>query len=114
MVIKQVNDVYQTKDDKLVPYKRMVDDLCKYFVQASFHQVPRVDNKAVDTMATLASLLQMPENDFRLKFLVETLHYPAYNSPDSRMIYSVIGHNSSYYRHLYSYLHDQIILDNFS
>ena len=36
LVINQVNDVYQTKDDKLVPYKRMVDDLGKYFVQISF------------------------------------------------------------------------------
>ena len=65
-------------------------------------------------MATLASLLQMPKNDFKHEFLVDTLHYPAYNSPDSRMICSVIGHDSSRYHHLYSYLCDQIILDTFS
>ena len=65
-------------------------------------------------MATLASLLQLPENDFRHEFLVDTLHYPAYNSPDSRMICSVIGHDSSRYHHLYSYLRDQIIPDTFS
>lgn len=27
VVINKVNDVYQTKDDKLLPYKRMRDDL---------------------------------------------------------------------------------------
>ena len=64
LVINQVNNVYQTKDDKLVPYKRMVDDLCKYFVQVSLQQVPKAENKAVDAMETLASLLQMSKNDF--------------------------------------------------
>ena len=27
LVINQVNDIYQTRDDKLIPYKKMVDDL---------------------------------------------------------------------------------------
>ena len=52
-----MNDVYQTKYDKMVPYKRMVNDLCKYFVQVLFQQVLRVENKSIDAMATLASLL---------------------------------------------------------
>ncbi|MDF3681073.1 hypothetical protein P3S38_29290 [Enterobacter hormaechei] len=55
--------MYQTKDEKLIPYKRMVDDLKKYFAHITFQQVPRVDNKAADVMGTLVSLLQMPEND---------------------------------------------------
>ena len=29
LIINQVNDVYQTKDEKLLPYKRMVDDMKK-------------------------------------------------------------------------------------
>ena len=64
-------------------------------------------------MATLASLLQMLENKFWHEFLVETLHYLAYDSPESRMIYSVIGHDSSCYHHLYSYVCNQIVLDTF-
>ncbi len=109
LVINQVNDVYQTKDEKLIPYKHMVDDLTKYFVHITFQQVPRADNKAADAMATLASLLQMPENDLRHEFLVEALHYPAYDTPDSKMIYSIIGLESSRYYHIYSYLRNQTI-----
>ena len=62
-------------------------------------------------MATLASLLQMPENDLRHEFLVDTLHYPAYDTPETQMICSIVGHDSSRYHHIYSYLHDQIIPD---
>ena len=102
------------KYEKLVPYKRMVDDLCKYSVMILFQQVPRADNKAIDAMETLVSLLKMPENDYEHEFLVETLHYPAYESPKSQMICSVIGHDSSYYHHLHSYLHDQVIIHTYS
>lgn len=65
-------------------------------------------------MATLASLLQMPKNDLRHEFLVEALHYPPYDTPDSRMIYSIIGQESSRYHHIYSYLRNQTILEGLS
>lgn len=36
LVINQVNDDYQIKDGKLLPYKRMVDDFKKYFIEIKF------------------------------------------------------------------------------
>ena len=41
----------------------MVDDMKNYSSHITFQQVPRADNKAENAMATLASLLQMLEND---------------------------------------------------
>eukprot|EP01018_Ginkgo_biloba_P014826 Gb_24854 [translate_table: standard] len=40
LIIKQVNDEYQTKDKKLIPYKRMVDSFKLYFAQIQFERVP--------------------------------------------------------------------------
>ena len=40
------------------------------------------------------------------------LLYPAYESLESRMIFSIVGYESSRYHHIYSYLHDQTILNN--
>lgn len=40
LVIKQVNDEYQTKDDMLLPYRSMVEDLKKHFTTIKFDQVP--------------------------------------------------------------------------
>ena len=54
LIINQVNDIYQTKDEKLLPYKCMVDDMKQYFSHITFQQVPRADNKATDAMETLA------------------------------------------------------------
>ena len=89
----------------------MVDDMKQYFSHITFQQVPQADNKATDVMATLASLLQMPENDLRHEFLVDTLHYPTYDALETRMICSIVGQDSSHYHHIYSYLCDQIIID---
>lgn len=58
LVINQINDDYQTKDEKLMPYNKMVDDVKKYFVEITFEQIPRNDNKATNAMTTLTSLLQ--------------------------------------------------------
>ena len=48
LVIHQVNDDYETKDEKLMPYKQMVDFLKSKFVTISFCQLPRIDNRQVD------------------------------------------------------------------
>ena len=36
LIINQVNNDYQTKDDKLVPYKKLVDSLRNYFTFVTF------------------------------------------------------------------------------
>ena len=61
MIINQVTNTYQTKDEKLFPYKHMVDTLKACFVHINFEKITRDKNKAIDAMATLASLLQLPE-----------------------------------------------------
>ena len=63
-------------------------------------------------MATLASIPQLQE--FHYEFLVEELHFPAYETPDSRIIYSLVGQDSSCYSLIYSYLHNQTIPKNFT
>ena len=56
LIINEVNDSYLTKNEKLVPYKKMVDSLKCYFTFVSFQQIPKLENKAVDATTTLASL----------------------------------------------------------
>lgn len=112
LIINQINDTYQTRDEKMMPYKIMVNDLKKYFTFVSIQQIPKSANRAADAMATLASIPELEESNFHFEFLVEELHYPAYDSPESQIVYSIIGHDSSRYNHIYSYLCDQIIPEN--
>ena len=65
-------------------------------------------------MATLASLLQLEQHESRFEFLVEELHHPIYDSQESRVICTLVGHESSHYGAIYSYIRDGIIPETFN
>ena len=92
---------YQTKDDKLIPYKKLIDSLRNYFTFITFQQIPRVENK-VDAMATLTSILKLEEYESHFEFLVEELPHPAYDSPNDYVMYSMVSHDSSCYSTIFS------------
>ena len=94
LVIRQVNDDYETKDEKLMPYKQMVEFLKSKFVTVSFSQLPRVHNRQADAMATIASMIDMPHNIERCEFLVEQLLIPAFELPQSEFVCKLVGPNS--------------------
>ena len=87
----------------------MVDSLRLYFTFISFKKIPRVENKVASAMSTLASLLQLEQHESRFEFLVEELHHPIYDSQESHVICTLVGHDSSRYGAIYSYIHDGII-----
>ena len=58
-----------------------------------FKKIPREENKVVDAMATLASLLQLEHYES----LVEELHHPIYDSEEIHVICTLVGHESSHY-----------------
>jgi ribonuclease HI len=109
LVINQINDDYQTKDDKLVPYKNMVDNFKKYFVTIKFSQISRIDNKDADAMATIASMLQLSKNQRQYKFLVEQLFSPTYDNPESHTICNLTRSDFPLHRKIYSYLKDDVL-----
>ena len=97
LVIYQVNDDYETKDDKLMHYKKMVDFLKSKFITIYFHQIPRIHNKKADTMATITSMIDMPQNLEHSKFLVEQLLIPSFELSQSEFVCELVGPNSPQY-----------------
>lgn len=87
----------------------MVDDFKHYFMHITFDQIPRLNNKEADTMATIASLLQIPEQQSRYEFLVEQLFSPAYDHSESHVIYALTGSDSLLYGPIYDYLKNNIL-----
>lgn len=114
LIINHINENYLTKNNKLVPYKKMVGSLRCYFTFVSFYKIPRVENKETNVMAILSSLLQLEQCESRSEFLVKELHHPIYDFQESHIIYILFGHDSSHYGAIYLYLHDGIIPDTFN
>ena len=63
VVINQVNNEYKTKDEKLIPYNKLIDALRNYFTFVTFQQISRVENKSINAMAILTSILQLQEHE---------------------------------------------------
>ncbi|XP_050897804.1 uncharacterized protein LOC127104675 [Lathyrus oleraceus] len=56
LVIYQVKGEWETKNEKLVPYKAYIVELIKYFDEIKFEHVPRSENHIADALAMLASM----------------------------------------------------------
>lgn len=97
LVINQVHNEYQTKDEKLLPYKFLDDDIMKQFVFITLQQLPHAKNKATNAMANLSSVLQLEEHHFLYDFLVEEFPFPSYDTCESQIIYTIIAHDTSHY-----------------
>ncbi|XP_070005117.1 uncharacterized protein [Nicotiana sylvestris] len=57
LIIRQAQGEWETRDVKLIPYKKHVEDLNKRFKSIEFRYIPRCHNELADALATLASML---------------------------------------------------------
>ncbi|XP_070015830.1 uncharacterized protein [Nicotiana sylvestris] len=62
LIIRQAQGEWETRDVKLIPYKKYVEDLSKRFKSIEFRYIPRCHNELADALATLASMLPYPGN----------------------------------------------------
>ena len=58
LVVRQIEDTYDSKSEKMVLYLQKVRDLLKKFVSVQIKYVPRTENSRADTLAKLATALQ--------------------------------------------------------
>ncbi|XP_038679469.1 uncharacterized protein LOC119980745, partial [Tripterygium wilfordii] len=63
LVIRQLNDEWETKDDKLIPYYQHIKKLFKFFDWIEFDHIPREENQIADALATLTAIWILPAFD---------------------------------------------------
>uniref|UniRef100_A0A1U7V5Z2 Uncharacterized protein LOC104212745 n=1 Tax=Nicotiana sylvestris TaxID=4096 RepID=A0A1U7V5Z2_NICSY len=62
LIIRQAQGEWETRDVKIIPYKKNVEDLSKRFKSIEFRYIARCHNELADALATLASMLPYPGN----------------------------------------------------
>ena len=65
-------------------------------------------------MATITSMIDMPQNVECREFLMEHLLIPTLKLPQSKFVCELVGPNSMWYQDIYDYLHAQILPPNLS
>ena len=58
LVVKQIDDTYEAKSERMILYLRKVRDLLKKFVLVQVKHVPKAENSRVDALAKLATASQ--------------------------------------------------------
>ncbi|KAA3484371.1 RNA-directed DNA polymerase (Reverse transcriptase), Ribonuclease H [Gossypium australe] len=59
LVIYQVKEEWETRDPKLIDYRKVVLGLIEEFDDITFNYLPRDENQMADSLATLASMLKV-------------------------------------------------------
>ena len=76
LVVKQIEDSYEARGEKMILYLKKVRELLKKFVQVQVRYVPRAENSQANALAKLATASQ---EDLDRRIPVEHLAEPSIN-----------------------------------
>jgi len=63
LVIHQIKGEWETRDQKLIPYKGYIKGMIEYFDEIEFHHISREDNQLADAPATLSSMFVISQEE---------------------------------------------------
>ncbi|KAK5783382.1 hypothetical protein PVK06_037890 [Gossypium arboreum] len=63
LVIYQFKGEWETRDPKLISYRKLILELIEEFDNITFHYLPRDENQMADALATLASMIKVNEQE---------------------------------------------------
>ncbi|XP_038999487.1 uncharacterized protein LOC120125050, partial [Hibiscus syriacus] len=78
LVIYQLRGEWETKDPKLVEYRKLVLGLIEEFEEVTFNYLPREENQMADALATLAAAFKMNEHSNMMPIEMKAYEYPAH------------------------------------
>jgi hypothetical protein len=74
--------------------------------------MPRMRNKAKNSMDTIGSLLEIPNNIHQYEFLVEKLLVPYFKVSEYEFVCEIIGPSDPWYQKIFTYLKRGILPNN--
>ena len=107
LVVRQIEDTYEAKSEKMVLYLQKVRDLLQKFVSVQIKYVPRTENSHADTLVKLATALQ---EDIGESAPVEYLAEPSID-PHSLVI-APIGSTPNWMDPIWDYINDGTLPDD--
>ncbi|XP_039043305.1 uncharacterized protein LOC120182386 [Hibiscus syriacus] len=69
---------WETKDTKLMEYRKLVLELIPEFEQVTFHYLPKEENQMADTLAILAAAFKVNEHSSLVPITMQAYEYPAH------------------------------------
>ena len=106
LVVKQIEDTYEAKGEKMILYLKKVRELLRKFMLVQVRHIPRAENSRADALAKLATASQ---EDLNKQTLVEHLAEPSIDLYDEEV--SPIMSEPSWMDPIWDYLIDGLLPD---
>ena len=107
LVVKQIEDTYEAKGEKMILYLKKVRELLRKFVLVQIRHIPRAENSRADALAKLVTTTQ---EDLNKQTPVEHLAEPSINVYDEEV--SPIMSEPSWMDPIWDYLIDGRLPDD--
>ena len=107
LVVKQIEDSYEAKGEKMFLYQKKVCELFKKFVRVQVRHVPRMENSRADALAKLATASQ---EDLDIRVPVEHLMEPSIDVNSDEVLPLMIA--SSWMDPIWDYLLNETLPSN--
>ena len=107
LVVRQIEDTYEAKSEKIILYLKKVRDLLKKFVLVQVRHIPRAENSRADALAKLATASQ---EDLSRSTLVEYLEEPSVDLYGEEV--ALIGSELSWMDPIWDYIIDERLPDD--
>ena len=107
LVVRQVEDTYEAKSERMILYLRKVRDLLKKFVLVRIKYIPRAENSRVDALAKLATASQ---EDLSMSTPVEYLTKPSIGLYGE--VVAQVGSKSTWMEPIWDYIIDGSLPDD--
>ena len=107
LVVKQIEDTYEAKGEKMIIYLKKVRELLRKFVLVQVRHIPRAENSRVDALAKLATASQ---EELNKQTAVEHLAEPSIDLYDEEV--SPIMFEPRWMDPIWDYLIDRLLPDD--
>ncbi|XP_074290709.1 uncharacterized protein LOC141617415 [Silene latifolia] len=74
----EITRSWKIRSKSLALYKARIDQVAQFFDQVIYLYLPREENQFADTLAKVASLINMPDNMIEMSLCIEQWSEPAY------------------------------------
>ena len=78
LVIHQIKGEWETRDQKLIPYKTYIKGMIEHFEDIEFHHISREDNQLADALATLSSMFVISQEEDMPMIKMQSHEDPVY------------------------------------
>ena len=107
LVVRQIEDTYEAKSERMILYLRKVRDLLKKFMLVQVKHVPRAENSRADALAKLATTSQ---EDLSMSTPVEYLAKPSIDIYGE--VVAQVGSKPTWMEPIWDYIIDRSLPDD--